>query len=524
MQRNLAAFAALIVIFIVAVSLVATIKPSVDSFSSASAVSASGGPFYLGVTYGGDSVAEAKQLIDKVKGFTNLFVLQSGSLMNDFDATEQICDYAVKSGLNIMLYYGTIDYIDAKCYQLVNLAQQRWSSHFLGLYFNDEPGGKALDKENGAYPGEPIYRNPDGSVVIITSIEGNSTQMTFYPSGEAELVQSSFFSGGFTYFYVPLPGTQPQEPQNITRDPNKLVETARTLHYMPNGTIIYTIENTYGENTDPHYETIGPFTYLPDGIVQDQSGRVVTDQGNISQFLSYQEVWDLNPFGSPTQAADHFESYRQSYISDVRGHSNTTMFTSDYALYWFDYKAGYDTVFAQFVGNESRERHIALCRGAAETLGKDWGAIITWKYNQMPYLESGDELYNDLTLAYSSGAKYGIVFTYPNITAYGTLTDEHFEALQRFWNTIHTDPASLGRTESDVAYVVPADYGFGFRSANDTLWGQFGTDELSAKIYSDTVTLTGRYGAKLNILYDGPEIASKLSGYSTVFYYNQTVT
>jgi hypothetical protein len=67
--------------------------------------------------------------------------------------------------------------------------------------------------------------------------------------------------------------------------------------------------------------------------------------------------------------------------------------TSDYALYWFDYQLGYDTVLTQFVGNESRERHIALCRGAAETLGKDWGAIVTWKYNQPPYLESGDELY-----------------------------------------------------------------------------------------------------------------------------------
>jgi hypothetical protein len=139
-------------------------------------------------------------------------------------------------------------------------------------------------------------------------------------------------------------------------------------------------------------------------------------------------------------------------------------------------------------------------------------------------LESGDELYNDLALTYSSGVKYGIVFNYPNIAAYGILTDEHFEALQRFWNTLHTNPNNLGRTESDVAYVIPADYGFGLRSANDTIWGQFPADQLSAKIYSDTVALTAKYGARLNILYDGAETAAKLGGYSKVYYYNQTVT
>ena len=123
------------------------------------------------------------------------------------------------------------------------------------------------------------------------------------------------------------------------------------------------------------------------------------------------------------------------------------IFTSDYALYWFDYKANYTTVFGEFVGNQSRERHIALCRGAAETFDKDWGTIITWKYNQDPYLESGEELYNDLALAYSAGSKYIVVFSYsdPEITPYGILTEEHFIALQRFWNTLNSDPGSFGQ-------------------------------------------------------------------------------
>ena len=36
-------------------------------------------PFYLGVTYCGNSVADAKQLIDKVKGYTNLIIIQWGN-------------------------------------------------------------------------------------------------------------------------------------------------------------------------------------------------------------------------------------------------------------------------------------------------------------------------------------------------------------------------------------------------------------------------------------------------------------
>ena len=39
---------------------------------------------YVGVAYCGDSVSEGKLLIDKVKGYTNLFVLQSGSLQRDY--------------------------------------------------------------------------------------------------------------------------------------------------------------------------------------------------------------------------------------------------------------------------------------------------------------------------------------------------------------------------------------------------------------------------------------------------------
>jgi hypothetical protein len=203
------------------------------------------------------------------------------------------------------------------------------------------------------------------------------------------------------------------------------------------------------------------------------------------------------------------------------------VFTSDYGLYWFDYKANYSAIFGEFVGNESRQRHIALCRGAADAFGKDWGVVVTWKYDQAPYLEGGGELYSDLSLAYSAGAKYVVVFNYgnPNTTPYGTLTQDHFDNLKKFWDTLHSNPGSFGSNPPTAAYIVPASYGFGFRSPKDTIWGLFPADNYSAKIYNDINVLTTKYGAQFSILYDEQErILPLLSNYTAVFYYNQTIT
>jgi hypothetical protein len=227
-----------------------------------------------------------------------------------------------------------------------------------------------------------------------------------------------------------------------------------------------------------------------------------------------------------TSCAEAAELYTQS----VRGHVDfyvgnvSRIFTADYGLYWWDYKSNYTALFAEFVGNQSRQRHVALCRGAASAHGKDFGAIITWKYDNAPYLENGTELYNDLTLAYAVGAKYIIVFDYPKIGPYGTLTDDHFDALQKFWNYSHQNPQVFGSTKADVAYVAPADYGFGFRSATDTIWGLFPADQYSKKIWNDVETLIIRYDTRLDILFDDPDAATVKGNYGKLFFWNETVT
>ena len=89
------------------------------------------------------------------------------------------------------------------------------------------------------------------------------------------------------------------------------------------------------------------------------------------------------------------------------------------------------------------------------------------------------------------------------------------------------DPGQFGSTPAEAAYVVPADFGFGFRNANDTIWGLFPADNFTStqKIWDDTQFLLAIYGDKLNIIYDDPEIIEPtLNNYAKVFYWNQTVT
>jgi hypothetical protein len=80
---------------------------ALEIYGSSSASLPSKKTFYVGVTYCGNSTTEADQLIDRIKNYTNLFVLDSGSLIQNLNATEKICDYAVNSGLSIIVYYGT---------------------------------------------------------------------------------------------------------------------------------------------------------------------------------------------------------------------------------------------------------------------------------------------------------------------------------------------------------------------------------------------------------------------------------
>jgi hypothetical protein len=345
---------------------------------------------YIGVAFCGDTVDQAKQLIDRVKNYTNLFILQSGPISMDENATTEACNYAVDNGLSIIVYFGDLAprILTEKGLEwrtsFTDSAKDRYGDKFLGIYYYDERGGIYLDTDKAA------------------------TNWTLPANATYSSVAQTFANG-----------------------------------------------------------------FLREG------GTVNLKAANVS------------------------------------------IYASDYALYWFDYLSGYDVMLAQIGWNHSLTQDIALLRGAARMQNKDWGIIITWKYNQQPYLDTGEAIYQQMLTSYRAGAKYITIFNYPydNQTSYGTMTDEHFEALERIWNTVNN--GAVDPINADAVLVLPKDYGFGMRRPDDTIWGFWGPDQDTPQIWNSTQTLLSKHGYSLDIIYDNPDYP--LQGqYTHVYFWNST--
>ncbi len=221
---------------------------------------------------------------------------------------------------------------------------------------------------------------------------------------------------------------------------------------------------------------------------------------------------DHDPVFSVVKQADNYSDATGKFVAKIRDDAlldfiptGSTLMTSDYALYDFDYKAGYDVIFAELAWNHSRPINIALARGAAAAYGKDWGVMLTYTYTSAPYLESGQQIYDDLVLAYNNGAKYFVVFDYakdPNTNVtYGILQPEHLQAMQRFWDYVKHNPQPA-ESSNRISYVLPKDYAYGFRGPTDSIWGLWGPDKFSSKIWNDVTHLASQYGNRLDIVYE----------------------
>ncbi len=232
--------------------------------------------FFLGVEYAIDnySVEGCKALVDRVKNFTNVFVVDSVGITFDINNLNEVCDYVYDAGLYFYVFFISIHYESEGDYIFrynyyphiwITRAKEKYGDKFLGAYAMDEPGGNQLDA--------------------------------------------------------------------------------------------------------------GSFQLVKDAKDQTEAADV---------YLEWLYI--------------HIEYYLYA-----REYEDITVLTSDYGLYWFDYKSGYDTILAEFAWNHSRPLHVALCRGAANVQNKDWGVMVTWTYDGPPYLVSGDELYDDLISAYHNG-------------------------------------------------------------------------------------------------------------------------
>jgi len=426
--------------------------------------------FYVGVTYCGESAEEAKLLIDRVKDYTNLFVLQSGPLQIAPDNITEIVDYAVSSGMYFMVFFG--DNSQEELDAWLKTGKDQWGDRFLGVYYADEPGGKMLDGR------VQLNKTISQDTGVLTVSRSDGSTVLYFVDGRAILITNGTF-----------------------------------IEYETNGEIRVFEGPDMMPSIDPSNTTEDPTNWT------SHQGSV-----DISQVESYEDLWGSHPFPTHESIADFFINEYQSKLEYL--HKNSIRaFTSDYILYWFDYKAGYDVVLAQLGWNHTLAQDIALVRGAAELQNKKWGVIVTWKYNHPPYLDSGEAVYDQMRMAYEAGAEYVVVFNYAeDMTGpYGILQDEHFEVLERFWNeVVQSSAVKKGSVNAEAVLVLPDNYGWGMREPDDKIWGLWGPDEKSLQIWELSRSLLEQYGLSLDIIYEDSEFPIERK-YEKIFYWNQTL-
>jgi hypothetical protein len=482
-------------------------------------------PFYVGVTYSGDNPAEAKLLVDKVKNYTNLFVLQSGPLMGNVTVVNEIGDYAVANGLYFAAYVSAL--YSPQGAMWVGNAQQRWGDMFAGVYYGDEPGGQMLDslvdltaisrnfQGNGSDSVNSIWQGTSSNDRMTKNQDGSVSRgdTSYSPDGEV-MVAKSNYSWPDSSFWE-------SSNRNAVFENN---QTSKTTTYYPNGSICiqesYYLYN-YHPKSDPELKDSGNIFFT----MKNGSDRIAQEE-------SYQQVKSRNPIPDYNAAADIFVNRTGSKIDALSSlwllsNKSFPIFTADYGLYWWDYQSGYDMVLAELGWNNSVAQEIGLVRGAADLQGKDWGTIITWKYNQAPYLPGGDEMFEEMKASYECGASYVVVFNYAEgvSDSFGTLKDEHFGAIERFWNEVVQNPDVVhGGVKANAVLVLPHDLGWGMRNqriSNDKIWGIWSQNDTSQQVWTQMQSKLAQYGSKLDIVYEDSAypVAWK---YPQVYYWNQT--
>ena len=101
--------------------------------------------FFVGVEFAYGDVGDLKDLVDKVKNYTNLVVIGSPEISFNQNLLNETCDYIHDAELYfIVMVTGPSKYNNDLSVWIMN-AEEKYGDRFLGVYRLDEPGGNQLD-------------------------------------------------------------------------------------------------------------------------------------------------------------------------------------------------------------------------------------------------------------------------------------------------------------------------------------------------------------------------------------------
>jgi len=98
--------------------------------------------FFVGIDVAYDNLDEIKELIDEVSPYTNLFVIGSTGISYNETKLNETCQYLYDRDMYFIIFTHSRR---SSGLQLIVDIQNKYENHFLGVYFDDEQGGRQLD-------------------------------------------------------------------------------------------------------------------------------------------------------------------------------------------------------------------------------------------------------------------------------------------------------------------------------------------------------------------------------------------
>jgi hypothetical protein len=375
--------------------------------------------FYMGVQCGYSNVTLCKALIDKVKGYTNFFIIGSTEIAMNASLLNEVCDYAYNAGLHFSVYFsaflsyttlgetnvfvtlpnGTsisnstvsgLGYQSPLPLDWLRNAASKYKDRFLGAYVFDEPAGNQLDGSK-----QRVVSTANDCQSAANAFRGNvSAKIEPYLDANLTVFTSDYglywfdYESGYNFLLAELGGINCNRQMQIS-----LCRGAANVQGKDWGTMI-----THISNQEQFMES-GPNLY-DDLVLSYDSGA------------KYAVVFDYAETNSPSPEAlqpyeygilqeEHFEALKNfwSYVQQNPAKQGSLKADVAFVLpmdFGFGLRGYQDSIWGIFSGNSTSQGVWA----EANTNLNQYGSRLDIVYDDLGF--NGDVAANYTTRIYSS--------------------------------------------------------------------------------------------------------------------------